>query len=324
MRIQVFSEITEVSKRTIHFYIKEKLLFPKNSESNGYFDFSDEDVTRLLLIKRLRELGFSISVIRSILNNPISGGYYLRRQIGYIEEEMERLSDSLKFIKAIRKKLPANPNMEELTRCVLNDESGRIIKPSQKYDGELVNHFLWKTFWPTGELSEYQQFIWEKMNRLTDENAKKKEYVLLYHYLCQQNQKKIDALYATRNSHFNRIAELSEAGVLAYAEEMKEAIRTFIHTGESVKQWKEHYHTFLVPQLSVYTGEIGRLAHELSDFFHTYQSNSLKACELVYEWLKSEDGISLYEEIQCTLQGVIDLENYKHAELESMNTVFTY
>ena len=146
----------------------------------------------------------------------------------------------------------------------------------------------------------------------------------VYDYLCQQDQKKINALYKERNLHFNRIAELSEEEVLSYADEMKLNIAEFIHAPAAVKQWKEHYHSFLVPQMYIFTGEIGKLAQEMSPFFASYQRNSIRACQQVYEWLLSEESQSLYLEILSCLDGYIDLSAYEHAELESMNTIFKY
>ncbi len=124
--------------------------------------------------------------------------------------------------------------------------------------------------------------------------------------------------------HFNRIAGLSEDDIPSYAEEMKENISEFIHTPSAIKQWKEHYHSFLVPQMYIFTGEIGRLAQEMSPFFASYQHNSTTACGYVYKWLLSKEGQTLYQEIFSYLEGYINLAAYNHAGLESMNTIFKY
>ena len=324
MRIQHFSEITGLPKRTIHFYIKEKLLFPKTDAQNGYYDFTEEDIKRLMLIKKLRDMGLSISVIRALFNNPTAAAYYLRRRIGEIEQDIHQLKNTTENISFILKELPITPTFMDLCSSILRSEVNTDIIPMQQYDGELVNHFLWKTFWPKDTLSEFQQFLWDKINRLTDTRTKNPYYANVYDYLCSQNQKKIDALYAERNTHFGRIAELPDSEIPQYAEEMKHSVTEFIHTPMAVKQWKEHYHSFLAPQMHIFTGEIGNLAKEMSPFFAAYQKNSSKACILVYEWLTSEDGQDLYCEITRTLKGYVNLEDFHHAELESMNTIFKY
>ena len=192
------------------------------------------------------------------------------------------------------------------------------------YDGKLVNHFLWRTFWQTEELSEYQQFLWDKINRLTNTREKNMYYAKIYDYLCSQDQKKIHALYQERNMHFNRVAAFSESEITQYAEEMKSSIKNFIHSPSDVKQWKEHYSSFFNPQMHIFTGEIGKLAQEMSPFFCAYQTNSAKACEIVFDWLQSDEGQRLYTEIHSIMEGYLELESFGHAELESMNTIFKY
>ena len=74
----------------------------------------------------------------------------------------------------------------------------------------------------------------------------------------------------------------------------------------------------------IFTGEIGKLAQEMSPFFASYQHNSTKACQHVYEWLLQKEGQALYQEILSCLDGYVNIDAYNHAELESMNTIFKY
>lgn len=324
MRIQLLSEKTGISKRNIHFYIKEKLLFPNVDSTNGYYDFSEDDYKRLILIKNLRNAGFSIAIIRALFKNPTSAEYYFRTQIGKMEQEIENLKSNLENLHFILEKLPINPNFSDLYTFMETKEIEPKADTIPPYDGRLVNHFLWRTFWQDEALTEYQQFLWDKINKLTDSPDKNIHFAKLHDYLCSQNPKKIDALYKERNAHFNRIAELSEKEVFQYAEEMKSAVKDFIHNYPAVKQWKEHYHSFIVPQMNIYTADIGHLAEEMSPFFRAYKNNSTKACGIVYEWLNSKEGQKLHEEILNILNGFVNLACYNHAELESMNTIFEY
>lgn len=313
-----------ITKRNIHFYIKEELLNPSIDLKNGYYNFSETDYKQLILIKHLRLLGLSISNIKSLLQNPASAEYYLRIHIGKLEQEMEQLSNNRSTILSILDKLPVSPSFDNLQSITTQEQYPDSLPSFPPYDGKLVNHFLWRTFWEKEHLSEYQQYLWDKINRLTDQRDKNEHYAKVYDYLCQQDQKKINALYKERNMHFNRIAALSEQGVLSYAEEMKQNIHDFIHNQSAVNQWKEHYHSFLVPQMHIFTGEIGKLAQEMCPFYAAYQSNSSKACRYVYEWFLQEDGHTLYQDILFQLDGYVNIDTYNHAELESMNTIFKY
>lgn len=324
MRIQELSKKTDITKRNIHFYIKEGLLTPSTDSLNGYYNFSDTDYEQLLLIKQLRHFGLSLSNIKSLLQNPASAEYYLRMHIGRLEQEMEQLVANRTSLLSILDKLPVSPSFKHLYTITAMETKQKAADTTPLYDGKLVNHFLWRTFWEKENLSEYQQYLWDKMNRLTERREQNEHFAKVYDYLCLQDQKKINALYKERNLHFNRIAELSEEDVAFYAEEMKSNITEFIHNPAAVKQWKEHYHSFLVPQMYIFTGDIGKLAQEMSPFFASYQRNSMRACQQVYEWLLTEEGQSLYLEILFCLDGYIDLASYEHAELESMNTIFKY
>ena len=91
MRMQEICKISGFTKRNIHYYIKEGLLSPASDVQNGYYDFSEEEVKRLSLIRLFRNAGLSISVIRSILNTPDSTGLYLNQHIKALHKEKERL-----------------------------------------------------------------------------------------------------------------------------------------------------------------------------------------------------------------------------------------
>ena len=53
MKMKGICERTGISKRNIHFYIKEGLLTPATNPENGYYDFSEEDCQKILFIKQM-------------------------------------------------------------------------------------------------------------------------------------------------------------------------------------------------------------------------------------------------------------------------------
>lgn len=325
MRIQQLSEQTGISKRNIHFYIKEHLLHPKTDALNGYYDFLKEDLERLILIKHFRDMGLSISNIKSLLDNPTSTEYYLRMHIGRLEKELHSLSQNKATLLSILDKIPVRPTFSDLylhttETCDSKSQSHSVLD----YDGKLVNHFIWRTFWQEEELSEYQKYLWDKINRLTDTREKNVHYARLYDYLCQQEQKKINAFYEDGTAHFHHIASFTSENISLHVEEIKHSICEFLHNPTAVKLWKEFYFDFQLPLMHIFTEEIGHLAKEMSPFYSKYEQNSTLACKIVYDWLRSNDGKDLYQEIMSRLDGFVDLENFEHAELEFMNTIFRY
>ena len=68
MTIKDVEERTGLSRSNIRFYEKEKLIEPSRNESNGYRDYSENDVENIKKIAYLRTLGISIEDIRSIIS----------------------------------------------------------------------------------------------------------------------------------------------------------------------------------------------------------------------------------------------------------------
>ena len=60
MKIKDVEERTGLSRSNVRFYEKEKLIEPSRNESNGYRDYSENDVENIKKIAYLRTLGISI------------------------------------------------------------------------------------------------------------------------------------------------------------------------------------------------------------------------------------------------------------------------
>lgn len=71
MKIKDVEERTGLSRSNVRFYEKEKLIEPSRNESNGYRDYSENDVENIKKIAYLRTLGISIEDIRSIISGKV-------------------------------------------------------------------------------------------------------------------------------------------------------------------------------------------------------------------------------------------------------------
>lgn len=69
MRIKEVEELVGISKKNIRFYEKEGLLNPGRELENSYRDYSEEDVSRLRVIKLLRKMDMPISSIGDVLEH---------------------------------------------------------------------------------------------------------------------------------------------------------------------------------------------------------------------------------------------------------------
>lgn len=61
------AERLSLSLRTIRYYEEEGLVTPSERTEGGFRLYSEEDVARLELVKRMKPLGFSMSEMRALL-----------------------------------------------------------------------------------------------------------------------------------------------------------------------------------------------------------------------------------------------------------------
>jgi len=85
MTIKEVEVQTGLSRSNIRFYEKEKLIEPSRNESNGYREYSENDVENIKKIAYLRTLGISIEDIRNIKSEKVT-----------LQETLERQSEVLK------------------------------------------------------------------------------------------------------------------------------------------------------------------------------------------------------------------------------------
>ena len=71
MHIKEFAELTGVSVRTLHYYDEIGLLKPAFvDEQNGYRDYDNKSLERMVEILFYRELDFSLKSIAEIISSP--------------------------------------------------------------------------------------------------------------------------------------------------------------------------------------------------------------------------------------------------------------
>lgn len=86
------SELAGVTVRTLHHYDEIGLLCPSERSDAGYRLYSYEDLTRLQEILVWRQLGFSLTEVQQLLDDPAHDRQRaLRQQRELVELELERL-----------------------------------------------------------------------------------------------------------------------------------------------------------------------------------------------------------------------------------------
>ena len=92
MTIKDVEERTGLSRSNVRFYEKEKLVEPSRNESNGYRDYSENDVENIKKIAYLRTLGISIEDIRSIISEKVTLQEMLEKQKEVLKNQITDLN----------------------------------------------------------------------------------------------------------------------------------------------------------------------------------------------------------------------------------------
>lgn len=325
MKLQEISERTGIAKRTVYFYIKEGLITPSANEKNGYYDFTEEDLEKLLLIREFRKAGLSVSIIRSMLEKPVTAGYYLSLYIKQLRQRKQWAEETMESISGILDALPLHPDFHTLYR--LSMEAGFPNLPDDTaqdsldpYDTAMVNRFLWSMFIPEKDLSDYQQFLWAKLNKITNTRSIP-DYRLLSDFLHSLAPGYLDRLFVQRSEHYISIASLDSESLSSYADAMERSVRRVLGSQNHIALWKQYYDSFFAPQTRISASDISDIVGEMSPIFADYRDNIHKACRIFYERLTSGERNILYSELRRIMEPQLDLECCYHGQLEALSLI---
>ena len=326
MKLQDVCRQTGITKRNIHFYIKEKLLSPSVNPQNGYYEFSEEDCQKLQFIHEMRNADFSLAAIRSMISNPVSASYYLNQHIKKIKMEQRRLEQTKSSIQYILDELPFFPSFSTLTK--LSAEAGIPEKITDKgysdefdsYSTTIINLFLWGGFLPEEKLTEYQEFLWMKLNKMTLEHPTE-DYKCLGKTLRLIESSLIDKTFAKRNDRYIQIANLTPERLDSFTDDMIIQLKALVNDRKSVRFWNDFYETYYCPSTSIQTSKLSLLMMELSPMYRSYVKNINQVCDRCFSYLNSDEGANLMRELEKAFPGNLNLEANNHGELEALISV---
>ncbi|MBQ1393443.1 MAG: MerR family transcriptional regulator [Lachnospiraceae bacterium] len=319
MKISDLAKQTNISKRNIHFYVQKGLLTPAITKENGYYDFSEEDVQRLCLIRDFRKLDLSLNTIHSILEHPDTCGFYLNMHSKKIHQKIRCLAIASENLDSIINKLPLHPNLTNLA-SLLNDtsENNSFTEPVSNVftenDNEMVNRFLWCPFLDTEHLTDYQQFLWEKIKQLSI-TYYLEDYKKIKSFLTSFDDRFSNEMYVTETPHYNKVAKLSENESIAFGNTIITYLEKLPCHQQGIQFWKKYYDTFYIPIARINDSQIGTLLKELSPMYCIYKKNTELAAQTAYDYLSSKEGKTLKEQLENCLGDFLDLEDFKHAQL---------
>ena len=94
MTIKDVEQQLGVPRATIRFYERERLISPVRG-SNGYRDYSADDVSRLKEIILLRKIGLSVNDVEDILDGARILPEVLEENIKKLQTQMEELNGAI-------------------------------------------------------------------------------------------------------------------------------------------------------------------------------------------------------------------------------------
>lgn len=99
------AEKTGLSRKSIRYYEKEKLI-PRAERSRADYRLYEADVMeRLRFIQKAKTIGFSLDEIRQILALSLQGKSCCDRVYAWSEQKLAELDEQIRFLQALRGRL---------------------------------------------------------------------------------------------------------------------------------------------------------------------------------------------------------------------------
>lgn len=94
MTIKEVEQITGLPRSNVRFYEKEKLISPTRNTSNGYREYSEEDIKTIKKVACLRTLGISIEDIRRLSSKEANLYDIVKIQRQTLEKQLSELENA--------------------------------------------------------------------------------------------------------------------------------------------------------------------------------------------------------------------------------------
>lgn len=102
MRILQFVERTGLTRDTIRFYEKRRLLRPKIDGSNRYREYSDADVERVAMIRLGQRFGFTLAQIQVYAQMWESNGLTRKKKLQILSQQRDDIEAEMQRLKVMR------------------------------------------------------------------------------------------------------------------------------------------------------------------------------------------------------------------------------
>lgn len=324
MKIHEIMLATGLTKRTIHHYIRKGLLQPE-TERNGYYNFSEEDLGKLKLIQQLRALDLPVKDIYEILQSPEASLFLLANHKRKLHRKKALLNWQYEKISELENQMAFNPSISQFADFRPIPDSSFLFAedttPIDEIDAEIIAFHFWGNHMRDLDLTEYRKFLYNRIQQhiITYQNER---MIAFRNYLCSLTPNEITGEYFfTKRNFYNEISSLGPDEYPSYTARMIAEIEKHLRNPVWVSTWKSYYKKYIYPATSYYDDSIiSELFCELSPQYKVYQANTRKCCEYIFEYLESDAGAPLKHKLLTKLNGYIDIESDHHAILMGLYT----
>ena len=301
MLINEVCKSTGLTKKAILYYEKENFISPKKL-SNGYRDYSNEDIKILQEISLYRKLDISVKDIMTILKSKDK-----REILNRIVIEKEQKEIRLKIDKIhLERLIEGDMSINEISR--LNDE----IIQEEKKSGEFIKRELKRAF-PKG-FGEYMAYHFSPyLNEPLDTMEKIKAWHNIVEFLDNIPQFKIPKFIQIglasssdeiRKRTYEATKSKMEALLEAQGEELEEYKKELLGYVDKQKEWR------LLPYLNPFFNFKKKLMnfYKESGYYEVFIPN-MKV--LSKEYREYSEKLNLIHDKLSKEQGIKYDENYK-------------
>ena len=282
MRIQEVIKKTGLSRRTVYYYIDQKMISPVVDEHNGYHDFSEADIQKLFIIRKLREAGLSLADIMDRLSGQLP-----------VCQSLEQLAGML----ADTDFCPEDPTRNQM----------------ESRDARLLAQYLWMAYLDT-PVTEYQQFLWQKITQHTIEHAGT-DLKMMSRYLQYISPEQIDATNINQYLRNQKIISLTEEDYPGFMEELKVSLLAFAADPVQQEKWRLLYQPVIHPT-ALFCVSVSGWMREFHPAYRRYYENTHTCCRMLKDFMDSDEGAALNATLREAFQGNCDVRTGYYGELE--------
>lgn len=306
MKINQAMKRTGLSRKAIYVYEDRGLLTPAKG-FQGYREYSEDDIRRLLLIAKLRELGLPLEGIARIFQRPEETDILIQRRYEEVQKELQETVHRLSQLQTILYNLPPNGHPQDLARAAeiavpeteakakakqLSEEVP--VSSARRFAMQLYEAFLdmpldtperWNAWYDLlDKVERLGKHMWEGFEniygsmtaqQLCEDYRLRRELVVGYtHYTPQDEERK--------------------------AAEILEYLTRLTQDGTYCRRWLDYYESVVEPTLwaAVPARDISMILEGLSNVYVPYQNEIRKILDQrIFSYLNSPAGEGLRQKL---------------------------